>query len=279
MAFLEALKTNQAPWAVLSFLSLFTLAACGGALQTPEEIRSESKDAKAAQIMRVAESTARGGDLTAAAGLFRRASAFAPNDATPLLRLGQTLTAAKTYRDAAQAYRDALALPALSPEDEAAARYGYGRVLIHMNRPKLAVGEFEKVTALKANDAGVLNLLGVALDLTGRHDDAQVRYRDSLKLRADAASVRNNLGLSLALSGKFDEALGILTVLAKDPIAEDRHKLNLALVYGLAGRRDDAAQAAARLLTPDQVANNLARYETLRAMTPEARARAVFGLQ
>ena len=258
---------------------LFLLVACAGAIPTQDEIRDDNKSAKASQIMRVAETTARGGDLTAAAGLFRRASILSPDDPAPLIKLGLTLSAAKAYRDAAEAFRDALAIPQIPPEDEAKARYGYGRVLISMDRPELAVPEFKAVLATRPGDAALLNILGVALDLTGHHAQAQDRYRQSLENRPDVASVRNNLGLSLALSGAYDDAIKTLTILAKDPIAENRHKLNLALVYGLAGRVEDATRAMSRLLTSEQIKSNLATYENLRALTPEERAKVVFGFK
>jgi Flp pilus assembly protein TadD len=251
------------------------LGACGTPPPSEPEIREQNQTAKTAQIMRVADTTAQGGDLLTAASLYRRAAHMAPTDPVPLVKLGDTLAAARELREAVAAYRKALSLAPDNPH----AHYGYGTVLLSMGRPELAVPELEFVYELQPKNTELLNRLGIALDLTGAHEKAQARYREALAVEDDNPSVLNNLGLSLALDQQFDEAFKVLTRLADDPIATPRHRLNLALAYGLAGRMDAAREAAARLLTPVQVNNNLAYYEKLRKMDPDDRAKAVFGIE
>lgn len=251
------------------------LSACAGQVPTEGEIKKQNSSAKVAQMIRVAETTAAGGDFASAAGMYQRAVKMAPNDPAPLVGLGDTLAAARENRDAVQAYRQALALDS----SHIGAHYGYGRVLMRMGRPELAVGELKIVFAERPKDIGLLNVLGIALDLTGAHSEAQARYGDALSLNANHPASRNNMGLSQALTGDFDGAVQTLRDLANDPISMPRHRLNLALVYGLAGQIVEARRTASRLLRPSEVENNLAYYKRLRAMTSKNRAAAVFRIK
>ena len=45
----------------------------------------------------------------------------------------------------------------------------------------------------------VLNNLGVALDLEGKHNQAQVAYREALSAQPGLATAMNNLALSIAI--------------------------------------------------------------------------------
>ncbi|MCH8038427.1 MAG: hypothetical protein IIC53_15070, partial [Proteobacteria bacterium] len=79
------------------------------------------------------------------------------------------------------------------------------------------------------------------------------------------------------LTGDFDEATRILREIAADPLATVRNRQNLALVYGLAGQPAKAAKIARMDLDEAAVRNNLAYYETLRALSGHAKATAVLG--
>jgi hypothetical protein len=78
--------------------------------------------------------------------------------------------------------------------------------------------------------------------------------------------LRNNLALSLAFSGENEEAIGMLSELSRELGAGPRVRQNLALVYSLAGRQDDAAAIAQRDLTGARLRHNLALYESLRGV-------------
>ncbi len=100
-----------------------------------------------------------------------------------------------------------------------------------------------------------------------------------MKSAPSTLKLRNNLALSLALTGDFDEAARILREIAADPLATVRNRQNLALVYGLAGQPAKAARIARMDLGEAAVRNNLAYYETLRALSGQAKAAAVFRRQ
>ncbi|MEN8196549.1 MAG: SPOR domain-containing protein, partial [Pseudomonadota bacterium] len=106
---------------------------------------------------------------------------------------------------------------------------------------------------------------GVALDMTGDHKAAQQTYRVGLKRNPGQPGLKNNLGLSLAMAGNYPKAISLLKELANGPKATDRHRQNLALVYGLAGDASKAENVARNDLNVREVKANLAYYRWLRA--------------
>ena len=102
MAMTMALHRNF-HWPMLGLALL--LAACGGAIPTAEERRSEQEVAGYNQIMRIAAVTKSGGDLISAANFYRRAHRMKPAAVAPLLRLGKALAALQDHQGAAGAYR------------------------------------------------------------------------------------------------------------------------------------------------------------------------------
>src|SRR5205085_829079 len=74
------------------------------------------------------------------------------------------------------------------------------------------------------------------------------------------------------------EAVAVLRPLATAPIGSPRERQTLALIYGLAGDRKAAEQIARRDLDAASVQHNLAYYERLRKLSPEARRRAIQSL-
>jgi Flp pilus assembly protein TadD len=84
-----------------------------------------------------------------------------------------------------------------------------------------------------------------------------------------------NLALSLALSGQYGEAVAMLGPLALGPGGTPGERQTLALIYMLQGD-GRAAERIARLdLDPQAATRQLAYYDTLRLLSPEARSRAI----
>jgi len=261
--------------AAIAFLLFVFLAGCAGQVPTPEEIAEDEHESQYAQIMRIANSTRAGGDLSGAGSFYQRAHALAPERSAPLIALGEISAALGAYEESAKAYRSALTIDA----DDAKARQGYGKVLIALNRPDRAAHQFRAAIDLDAGDYRSYNGLGVALDLVGKHEQAQQSYVDGMEKAPDNPSLRNNLALSLALARNYDEAVDILREIAGDPIAGRRVRQNLALVYGLAGKIEKAAAVASMDLKDDEVRNNLAYYQSLHKLSGRALAEAVLGVQ
>lgn len=127
--------------------AILFLSSCALTPPTKAEIEKEDHQSQLSQIMRVAQTTAGGGDLNSAAGLFSRAHHLAPEQTAPLIGLGQTFLALGSYAQAAQAFSKAVRLEPANAE----ALYGYGKGLTAMGRPKDAAEQF--AAAVQADPA------------------------------------------------------------------------------------------------------------------------------
>ncbi|HKX07505.1 MAG TPA: tetratricopeptide repeat protein [Stellaceae bacterium] len=226
-----------------------------------------------ATMLKVADETRAGGDLSNAIGLYRRAHEMDPRDPVPLARAGDTLAQMQAYTEAADAYQAALSV---APDDPDIHR-GFANVLLALGKPQLALAHLEIAVSKNSGDARIYNALGVAHDLAGRHDLAQEDYRKGLAIAPDQVSLRNNLGLSQALSGDFKGGIATLSELVSRPGATARNRQNLALVYGLAGDDAHAALVARSDLDEAAVKNNLAYFTLLRSLDDVGRTAAILG--
>jgi Flp pilus assembly protein TadD/septal ring-binding cell division protein DamX len=224
-------------------------------------------------MLKVADETRAGGDLSSAVGLYRRAHELAPRDPVPLARAGDTLAQMQAYTEAADAYQAALSIDPNDPE----LHRGFANVLLALGKPQLALAHLEIAVSRNSGDPRTYNALGVAHDLAGRHDLAQGDYRQGIALAPDQMSLRNNLGLSQALSGDFNGAIATLSDLVARPGATPRNRQNLALVYGLAGDNTHAALVARSDLDESAVHNNLAYFTLLRSLDDVGRTAAILG--
>jgi Flp pilus assembly protein TadD len=225
--------------------------------------------------MRIAAAARAGGDLPAALGLYRRAAALAPGDPAPLAAAGDVAVQMGKPEDAIVAYNAALAR---APHDPAALR-GLARAYLMTGKPALALRPLAIAERDTPNDPKLLQLAGVVDDFSGDHEAAQARYRRGLQLLPNDPGLSIDLALSLALTGNYEAALAVLAPLATAANSTTRERQTLALVYGLKGDRASAERLARRDLDPATVARNLAYYDTLRALSPEARSRALQSLR
>ena len=130
----------------------------------------------------------------------------------------------------------------------------------------MAIGHYDQAMLAAPEDSRVYNGLGVANDLLGKHKLAQEMYRTGLSYKPNDINLLTNLGLSLSFSDKHDESIDVLRKLVNSPHSTPHHRQNLALAYGLAGRKRDAAKIARMDLDTRAVRANLAYYATLRAL-------------
>jgi len=216
---------------------------------------------KAGALGRVAASSLAAGDLATAAGLYRQTHTLDFENAKYLVGLGTTLARLGQFDEAAETFL----LAVKSAPGNVDAKTGYGNALIALDRPEVALTQFEAALSLREEPRS-LNGIGVARDMMGDHVAAQAHYRTALVLEFANLTVRNNLALSLSVSGKHAEAIAILRPAVSDPRAGARHRLNLALAYGLAGQSAAAAEIARIDLDEESVTRNLAYYRTLRAL-------------
>ena len=225
-------------------------------------------------LMRIAAATQAGGDPSAAVGLFRRAAQVNTDAAAPLVGSGNALLEMGQVNEAIIALHGALER---QPHDPEALR-SLAKAYLETGRPSLAGAPLEVAFQDTPNDPKVLQLIGVADDFIGQHREAQERYRRGLELKPGDPALALNLALSLALTGNYDESVAALQPIATAPTAGPRERQTLALIYGLKGDRARAAQMARLDLDPASVDHNLAYYDTLRKLSPEARSRAIRSL-
>jgi Flp pilus assembly protein TadD len=249
-------------------LALGLTACAGGAGQHATTAQS---DVKAATLLKIADETA-ASDPATAASLYRQLHEVSPRDPVPLGRLASVFMTLQDYRSAAIAYRAAIAL---SPDD-VDFRRGLALADLVLGDPGSAMGEARTALAKHADDPRLYSVLGVAQDMTGRHDLAQQSYQHGLELSPANIGLRNNYGMSLALAGDYGDAVTKLAEIA-GPDGAPRYRLNLALAYGLAGDDAKAAATARQVLDEQAVQNNLAFYALLRGMTEQQRNTAIIG--
>lgn len=261
-------KDTAPSWARSSLLALGAvalLAISGCANDIDRQIEQAKQDASGGKLyspdslIRVAEHTARGGDVGTALTLFNRASMAAPDNPVPILRMAQLYYAVAAYKEAEVAYGRVIGID----PDHVDALRGLGNTLVALDQPERAIPAFEAALKIE-RDPRTLAGLGVAHDMAGRRAKAQEIYRAGLAEHPAHLGLRNNLGLSLAMTGRTDEAIAILRKVANSPGATARHRLNLALAYGLAGRSGMAAELLQLDLDAKQVQRNLAYYRWLR---------------
>jgi len=225
-------------------------------------------------LMRLAAAAHAGGDFANAVGVYRRAAEVDPSAAAPLVAAGNTLAEMGKIDEAIVAYNSALARNARDPE----ALRGLARAYLMTGKPELAGQSLSVAFKDTPDDAKLLQLIGVADDFAGQHEEAQARYRRGLELLPRDPALSLDLALSLALTGNYPEAIGVLRPFATAPTSTPRERLTLALIYGLQGDTKLAEKMARLDLDAQAVRQNLAYYESLRRLTPEARQRAIQSL-
>lgn len=222
-------------------------------------------------LLRLADDMARDGRYAAAIPIYRRAHEQNSRDNGPLNGLGEALSAVGQYEEATKVFETALDR---DNEDGRALR-GLGRTWVALGRPELALPLYDRAVELGSSDTDALNGRAVALDAVNRHSEAIESFRQALSHAPSDIQLRNNYGLSLALEGNYEDAITVLEDVALAPGATPRHRQNLALVYGLAGRTRAAERVAAIDLAISEVEANMIFFAELRGMNPAARRRAV----
>jgi arylsulfatase A-like enzyme/Flp pilus assembly protein TadD len=211
------------------------------------------------------------GQTANALAAYRRAVRRWPTDATLLHDLAVAARDAanagrgadeRALRDeAARAEQAALVLAPAS----AAAHNGLGLIAIDAQRPREAVGEFERATTIDPNNASYWANLGNARRSAGDRAGAEQAYRQALTIDANAVDALNGLGVLLVETNRAAEATRWFerAIAASPDFVEARLNLGIALqqsgdtrraaetyraVLGSPGRHTREKEAAAKLL-------------------------------
>lgn len=227
-----------------------------------------------ATLMRLGAAAHAGGDLATAVGMFRRAAELDGQAVAPLVAAGNALLEMGRVNEAIVAYNEGL----VRNDQDSEALRGLARAYLMTGKAELAGHPLAVAYKETPNDPKLLQLIGVADDFAGQHEEAQARYRRGLELLPRDPGLSMDLALSLALTGNYPEAIAILQPVAMAVTSSPRERQTLALIYGLAGDRGEAERVARLDLDPQSVQHNLAYYDNLRHLSPEARARAIQAL-
>ena len=240
-----------------------SLGGCGG-----QQDMLTQGEGTASRGLRVAGAALAGGLPQAALNATRSVLERDPNNVQALMQQADALTTMGQADAAAEAYRRILSKDA-SPSREQArqARLGVGRVDLAAGRAQAAEATYRELIAAAPKEPGGHTGLGIALDLQGRHKDAQEAYRAALALN-DTDGVRANLGLSLAMAGDAAGAVAMLRPLAGSA-AGPRVRHNLAFALALSGDRAGAERALAPDMPREQVVAALSGFDAFKFAATE----------
>lgn len=123
---------------------------------------------------------------------------------------------------------------------------------------------FEKVMKIDGHRWRTLNAIGILFAIKHMDHDAIQYYNAALKSSPDNPGILNNLGLAYAMDKQYDESIATFTR-ARSRLESNSEELkqvdlNLALVYALEDRLDDAEQVAAPHLSKAALYNNMGVY-------------------
>lgn len=271
------MRGNSAPLLLLS--SIVAALMLAGCVTTPIHLDPLSVDGRDgggpiptyAMLMRIGAAAQSGDDLPNALGVYRRAAELAPQDPAPLIAAGDVLLQMGSVNEAIVSYNAAL----VRPGDTQGAQVGLARAFLKTGKPQLALTPLSKAMEASPDDPKLLLLLGVTKDLAGSHLEAQANYRDGLVRAPGDPGLTVNLALSLAISGNYPNAISVLQPLAISAAGTAQERQTLALIYGLNGNTAEAARLGRIDLDDASVEQNLAYYQSLRELSPEARSQAI----
>jgi Flp pilus assembly protein TadD len=222
-------------------------------------------------LMRIAAAARAGGDFANAVAVFRRAAEIEPRAAAPFVGIGDALLATGAVNEAILAYNSALA----RDDSDLPAERGLAKAYLETGRPELALTPLSRALADNPDNPKLLMLLGVTQDIAGRHQQAQAYYQRGLQHAPRDPALTVDLALSLALSGDYPNAIAVLQPVAMASGGSAQERQTLALIYGLQGTVAEAARLGRIDLDEASVEHNLAYYQILRALSPQARDHAI----
>jgi Flp pilus assembly protein TadD len=182
------------------------------------------------------------------------------HDAALLVCRGDALTALGRGSEAVSAYQDALS----ADRKSSAAKLGLGRLYLSSDPPR-SEALFVDALTREPRNAQILNNLGIARDLQGRHADAQLAYGEAIAASPELRAPQVNLALSMAMSGRPGEAVRIMRPIGERQDATPRERHDLAAVLAMDGKRDEAARLLRTDLEGQQADEAISGFQALPA--------------
>lgn len=210
-----------------------------------------------------AEQAAAGGDYTRAAQTYKQLVDKEPQNRDYALAFADSLRRSGNHQAAVNSMN---AYIAANPKD-AVALETRGLSLMSLGSIVEAGKDFEAALAVDPTRWRTLNAVGVLFTMKNKVKEAIAYFDESLVHNPDNASALNNRALALAMDGRYEESV--------ESFQRTRHNLrigspdmkqvdmNLALVYAISGKLDDAERVASQYLSKAALYNNMAVYAQL----------------
>ena len=256
---LEASGFSKTVYQACFIVGLGLLTACGGSSATKSKPNQDEK-ATFNTRLELAEAAIEGGDLKTAIKVYSSLSEEFPGNAEILINLGNSYLEAERLDAAGPAFMKALVI---EPENLGPV-LGLARLEIRKLKPVDALPLFDRILEKKPDHYAALNGKGVALDLSGRHEEAQSFYHQAINLQPERIEAKVNLGLSLISTGELESAIEQLIGLARLPGMPGEVRHNLALAYALNGDIAASKEILQLDMTDGKLVENLCYYDYLR---------------
>jgi Flp pilus assembly protein TadD len=255
---------------ILSLLVILSLSACVGDTAGPIDTKKFFASLEGPKVptmqdmqMEAAKNAEKEGNFQAASQYYQQMLEKNPDNKEMALAL------AETYRRSGDNDRAIALYEMLLQKDPSMLGAKEGKALALM-----AKGDFDTPTTLfdeimkaDATRWKTLNALGILFTTRNMHVEAQQYFQAALKQNPSSPTVLNNLGLSQALNRQSDEAVASLSqasaLTAAGTVDRKRIDLNLALVYAISGKLDQANIIAEQYFTGPVLDNNRGLYAHL----------------
>ncbi len=209
--------------------------------------------------LHVAQAALQSGAASTALQIARGILADHPDNADALIMQGQIQLQLNDVVSARNSFESALRERPTS----SVALLGLGKAELPID-PRLAEDTFRRALSAGPQAPGMLTDLGVALDLQGKHEQAQASYRSALAQGDDQLATRVDLGLSLAISGHVQEGLNQLKPVGTSPDVSSRVRQDLAAALTISGDEKSAEAILGPEMTHEQIASAISGYQALR---------------
>lgn len=210
-----------------------------------------------------AEQAAAGGDYARAAQTYKQLVDKEPQNKDYTLAFADSLRRSGNHQAAVNLLNTYIAA---NPKD-AVALETRGLSLMSLGSIVDAGKDFEAALAVDPTRWRTLNAVGVLFTMKSKIKEAIAYFDESLVHNPENASALNNRGLALAMDGRYEDAVASfertkrnLRIGSPDMKQVD---MNLALVYAIAGKLDEAERVAAQYLSKAALYNNMAVYAQL----------------
>jgi len=252
---------------VILLIGCGILAACAGERRVDGEMAFDS-----GSLMNMAESFLKAGDYGNAMRLYQRAANENPKHISSRLGLAKTYQAIGATDAAINFYEQVLKLDPGNMD----AQMGSGQMLITKNRPEEAIPYLTALSKQDPKNYRIFNMLGLAHDLKGEQEEAQMNYGRGLELAKNNISLLNNLALSFAFEEQYAPAIRLLSKAINLDYSVTKAQQNLVLVYVLSGEEAAGRKIGSSLMTEEEMNNNIRHYKWVKRLKAGQRAQAIF---